>query len=142
MSKDKCEGVWQLLSNLMSDGDVAAIEPATKRAKCSAAIFDIESESDSDDVDEQHSPVTLELNLYKSMPCNPDLDDPLNFWKINERSYPRLSKVAKQHLNVPATSVPVERLFSSAGEILSKNHSSLPPKNANMLLCLHSWLKE
>ena len=39
----------------------------------------------------------------------------LLFWKKNEANYKALSKVTKKFLGVPATSGPVERVFSQAG---------------------------
>jgi len=38
------------------------------------------------------------------------------------------------------SAVSYERLFSSAGYIVNKMHSSLEPKTANMLVCLRCWL--
>ena len=38
--------------------------------------------------------------------------DPLEWWKINENQYPRLSKMARDFLAIPSTSVPSEQCFS------------------------------
>ena len=81
----------------------------------------------------------LELNRYKSIPQEVDeAADPLNWWRTHSASYPHLSKLTRQYLGIPATSVPVERLFSEAGELISAKRNSLKPENANMLLCLNS----
>ena len=80
----------------------------------------------------------LKLNLFKRIEPDQDIDiDPLEYWKVNERVFPRLSTLAKRYLGIPASSVPVERLFSSAGELISKKRNSLLPENANVLLSLH-----
>jgi len=72
----------------------------------------------------------------------PESVDPLQWWKLNEHRYPKLSFLAKTVLCIPATSVPCERLFSSAGYIVNKTRSSLEPNTVNTLVCLRSWLKD
>lgn len=68
--------------------------------------------------------------------------DPIDWWRCNRRKYPRLSQIAMKFLHVPATSVPSERVFSSAGSILCKKRSSLTPDNADMLVFLyHNYCK-
>lgn len=78
--------------------------------------------------------------LYRSYPEQPDTVNPLNWWKANAAGHMRLSKLAARYLASPGTSVPSERVFSSAGNIISKKRASLTPQNANMLVCLGSWL--
>ena len=72
----------------------------------------------------------------------PESVDTLQWWKLNEHRYPKLSVLAKTVLCIPATSVPCERLFSSAGYILNKTRSSLEPNTVNTLVGLRSWLKD
>jgi hypothetical protein len=49
-----------------------------------------------------------------------DTSDPLKWWKEKKSSLPRLAKLACTYLAIPSTSVPSERLFSSAGNTLTK----------------------
>ena len=42
--------------------------------------------------------------------------DPLDFWARNETTYPLLSNICTDLLCIPASSAPVERTFSTAGE--------------------------
>jgi len=42
----------------------------------------------------------------------------LSYWQQQQLNIPTLSKLAKQNLTVPASSAPVERLFSIAVEII------------------------
>lgn len=51
--------------------------------------------------------------------------NPLLWWKAKELKYPILSKLAKGYLCVPATSVASERVFSSAGDLVSAQRSCL-----------------
>ena len=65
--------------------------------------------------------VDLEINL-------------LQWWRDNEALFPLLKKIAKRYLCIPATSVPSERLFSKAGEVVSHKRNGLSGKNVNMIL--------
>jgi hypothetical protein len=42
---------------------------------------------------------------------------PLLFWKLNEKRFKELSKLAKKYFGVPASSAAVERMFSIAGHV-------------------------
>jgi len=55
-------------------------------------------------------------------------EDPLVWWKQNCSHLPMLQELAKKYLCIPATSVPAERLFSKAGEVVSSRRSNLKPK--------------
>ena len=55
----------------------------------------------------------------------------LEWWGKNNCTYPNLAKLAKQYLCVPATSVPVEQVFSVAGEIVNTKRASLKPENVD-----------
>lgn len=58
----------------------------------------------------------------------------LEWWKVRQSAYPRLSKVAKKVFCVPATSAGSERVFSRAGFVLSDKRSNTSPDNVQDLL--------
>ena len=64
----------------------------------------------------------------------------LAFWEAKASSNRPIdivaSKVAELYLSPPATSVDVERLFSTAGDIRTQERNSLLPENAAKLLFL------
>ena len=62
------------------------------------------------------------------------------WWSLNSHKYPKLSSIARKLLCIPATFVPYERLFSSAGNILNKKTAALDPDNVDMLCFLHKNL--
>ena len=68
-------------------------------------------------------------------------DDPFVWWQENEAKYPRVAKVAKRHLCVPGTSVPSERVFSTAGDIVSACRNRLSEDNVDKLVFLQKNLK-
>ena len=68
-------------------------------------------------------------------------DNPFKWWKENEGKFPHLAKAAQRYLSVPGTSVPSERVFSTAGDIVSACRSRLAPENVDMLVFLQKNLK-
>ena len=74
----------------------------------------------------------LLLYLQDGLPC----DDPLNFWKLKESEYPILAQLARKLYLDPATSAPVEQVFSQAGKILTPLRSRFLPQNFETLLFL------
>lgn len=61
---------------------------------------------------------------------------PLKWWRDNARRYPLLSSLAKTYRCIPATSVPSERVFSTAGDIVNAQKSLLLPCNVDVLIVL------
>lgn len=50
---------------------------------------------------------------------------PFNWWLNKKDKYPILTKMARIHLAIPATSTPSERLFSDAGNLLSAKRTKI-----------------
>ncbi len=69
--------------------------------------------------------VEAELNAYSRVQQVPLETDPLMWWKQHVQEFPRLDRMARQHLAVPATSASPERLFSSVGLVKSDLRGSL-----------------
>ena len=61
---------------------------------------------------------------------------PLEFWRLKENDYPCLAALAKKVFSVPATSAPVERVFSETGKILNSLRCRMLPKNLETLIFL------
>lgn len=55
--------------------------------------------------------------------------DPLHFWVEKESEFKLLSPIALDILSVPATSAPVERSFSTAGDVLGLRRLRLADNN-------------
>lgn len=55
----------------------------------------------------------------------------------NQYLYPRLSLLVKKYLSIPASSVPSERVFSIAGQVVSKKRSRMHPSNVDMFIFLN-----
>ena len=85
--------------------------------------------------------IETEVVRYKTEPCIPISSNPLDWWRENQYTYPNLSHLAKLHLAVPGTSVPSERVFSTAGDIVTAQRSQLTPESVDMLVFLKKNMK-
>jgi hypothetical protein len=63
-----------------------------------------------------------------------------DFWLKNEKTWPELAQYAKFLLNIPATSAPVERIFSIGGAILRPSRRKLRDEIFEKLIFLKSNL--
>ncbi|XP_053085062.1 E3 SUMO-protein ligase ZBED1 [Pangasianodon hypophthalmus] len=82
-----------------------------------------------------------EVLKYRSMAPLPLTESPLDWWKSHETELPILANLARSYLCIPATSVASERVFSTAGDIVSSQRSSLRPDCVNQLIFLKKNLK-
>lgn len=119
-------------------------EPATKKQKKDGTDSDMQlllgeiyAAGPSSNQEDPSCTSTEELSLYmNSTNCAQNADIPA-WWQQNSILYPRLSKLAKKYLCVPASSVPSERMFSAAGRLVSKCRNRLGAKNVDSILFLN-----
>ncbi len=67
-------------------------------------------------------------------------EHPLCCWEQNHFHLPQLQELARKYLCIPGTSVPSERLFSKAGEVVAARRSNLKPCNVDKILFLNKNL--
>lgn len=78
-------------------------------------------------------------NEYFERSLLPRHADPVKWWANQGRMlYPILSRLAFKYLSVPGTSVPSERTFSAAGNIITKKRNRLTDENAKMLIFINA----
>lgn len=77
-----------------------------------------------------------EVARYKEEPVPPLSCNPLIWWKERQASYPLLSGYARYMLCIPATSVPSERVFSTAGDIVTAERACLDSEHVDQLIFL------
>ncbi|KYN50079.1 Zinc finger BED domain-containing protein 1, partial [Cyphomyrmex costatus] len=82
--------------------------------------------------------VPVELRQFLNRPIIQRTDDPLTHWYQVKAEYPKLYKIAIKYLTIVATSVPSERLFSKAGNILTEKRSRLSGARLCKLIFLSS----
>lgn len=81
----------------------------------------------------------VEVDKYLAEPLLPRLSDPLIWWEHRKSVYPNLYKVAMRRLCIPASSVPCERTFSKAGQIMTeKRNRMLTSKLSQIIFIQHN----
>lgn len=87
-----------------------------------------------------------EYDRYAASSVKADKDayqhNPYEWWKLHEKDYPRLSKMASDVLSIPAMSAEPERGFSSAGRMVSSLRSKLDSLTIHKAQCIRSWVQE
>lgn len=82
--------------------------------------------------------VYLEESIFL---CGDDQFDALNWWKANSLKFPNLSKMARDILSIPVSTVASESTFSAAGRVIDEHRSSLLPDTVEALICAADWLR-
>ena len=78
----------------------------------------------------------VEKYLTKNCDGRRDLNfEVLGWWKDNSSRYPLFSKVAKDGLTIPISTVASESAFSTRGRIVDPFQSSLSPLMVQNLVC-------
>ena len=80
--------------------------------------------------------VNLEVENYLLASRLDFEEDPLLWWKAQPFNYPSLGKAAQKYLCVCATSSASERLFSTAGNVVSSFRATLKPDKVDILVFL------
>ena len=84
------------------------------------------------------TPIKNEIQHYLNLPEFPALEeyDSFAWWATNRAQYPILYKMAMKYLSIPATSVPSERLFSDANNLVTPQRTRLDSSIINKIMFL------
>lgn len=78
------------------------------------------------------------LETRYKIPYDDDFDI-LGWWKTNEPQYPILSKMARDLLTPPVSTVASESAFSAGGRVYDDRRGSLAPDLVEALICMKDW---
>ncbi|XP_061758149.1 E3 SUMO-protein ligase ZBED1-like [Nerophis ophidion] len=118
--------------------------PAPKRRTTSATLVNLLGKTFTEDRIDTKSASTRaeeELKKYLEEPAHSLTEDPLDWWKFKESDVPLLAKLAKRFLCIPGTSVAAERVFSTAGDVVTAQRSCLSPEHVDHLIFLQKNLQ-
>ena len=65
--------------------------------------------------------------------------DVIKFWMEHKSTYPKLSKLARWVLSVPASSASSERVFSCAGRVFEERRTRLDAESLDNVVFLNSF---
>ncbi|GKB35275.1 zinc finger BED domain-containing protein RICESLEEPER 2-like protein, partial [Tanacetum coccineum] len=66
----------------------------------------------------------------------------LEWWNVHQLKYPILSKMAKDVLAIPISTVASEATFSDGGRVIDPYRSALKSSTVEMLLCGGDWIRQ
>nr|XP_061801662.1 E3 SUMO-protein ligase ZBED1-like [Nerophis lumbriciformis] len=105
--------------------------PKVKRKKTLASFFKKQSST----MSEEES-ARKELTVYLQTTEVESDADPLDWWRCHQTNFPRVAKLARQYLCIPATSAPSERVFSTDGNVVPCQRAALKPDAVDRLVFL------
>ncbi|XP_055959936.1 zinc finger BED domain-containing protein RICESLEEPER 2-like [Mercurialis annua] len=111
--------------------------PAKKHMSLMKAKFDIQNKS----IESGSRKSELEVYLSEATVENDDAFNILKWWKLNSGRFPILSRMARDILAVPISTVASESAFSTSGRVLDCFRSSLTPRLVEALVCTQDWLR-
>lgn len=114
-----------------SSEDVPSEPPSKRRRVDEDDLFDF-MEASAHSTAATPSATLQEIHDYLD---EPDTDESvLSFWRLRDERYPRLARLAAKFLSIPASSAPVERLFSVAGKVFRPERCRLTDKRFAQLM--------
>ncbi|XP_053145884.1 E3 SUMO-protein ligase ZBED1-like [Hemicordylus capensis] len=111
-------------------------EPAAKKRRETEAIMMLLGE-DYTKQEYERNAVENEVEKYFREPCPSLKCSPLEWWKVNAQRFPRLAKLAKGYLCIPASFVPTECVCSNVSLTVNHLRARLAPEHVNMLIFLN-----
>lgn len=90
---------------------------------------------------ERMASINDEITGYLSVAFADPLPMALAFWADRGAAWPQLARIATRFLAVYPTSAEVERMASTAGDVLTHLRSNLTPEHVQMLVCLAKNLR-
>ena len=76
--------------------------------------------------------------LNEHIKCSPNSKPIKDCWRVNQKRFEILSKMAWNFFAIPTTSVPIEQVFSQVGELISKKRNRLSAKSIQLSMCFKS----
>ncbi|KAM7508227.1 hypothetical protein LguiA_018680 [Lonicera macranthoides] len=89
----------------------------------------------------QQSKTELDQYLEESLLPRVHEFDVVGWWKLNKLKYPTLSKMARDILSIPVSTVGPDSVFDTASKEMDRYRCSLRPETVEAVICAKDWLE-
>ena len=120
----------------LTDNEIQDSQPPTKRFKHLERVGKLLDKEDNQQENEEDRATQIskeEQQLNQYIECKVSKEekklDPFEYWLMKKNEYPDLSQIACEILAFPASTAPVERIFSSGGEATKGKRNRLTNNN-------------
>ena len=120
----------------LTDNEIQDSQPPTKRFKHLERVGKLLDKEDNQQENEEDRATQIskeEQQLNQYIECRVSKEekklDPFEYWLIKKNEYPDLSQIACEFLAFPASTAPVEYIFSSGGEATKGKRNRLTNNN-------------
>ncbi|XP_040065274.1 E3 SUMO-protein ligase ZBED1-like [Ixodes scapularis] len=120
------------IMNLLRDTTPSVGEDGASTSQPQATALDrlFNTQSSSSDLSAQFEAYLSEPQLGHNL-------DALKWWRDHESKFPAVAQLAMKYMCIPASSASSERVFSTAGNIVTAKRSCLLPENVSSLVFLY-----
>src|SRR6202012_1073682 len=94
---------------------------------------------DIDEIDEWLKSPPIQERVPDNMTAEQDIQWLMAWWRTNRFKHPRMAKIARRYLSIPASEVGVERLFSRGRDLLGLRRYALQPATIKILTVLKAF---
>jgi hAT family protein len=99
-------------------------------------LIEVDSLLNLDEIDQWLSSPPIQEQIPKNLTAEEDAQWLFAWWRTNRYRYPRMARIARRYLSIPASKVGVERLFSRGRDLLGLRRYTLYPGTMKMLTIL------
>jgi hypothetical protein len=124
-----------LIKSMEEEADKILPPPPPPHSSSSSSIGHVNLWGESTDSNSGRQEV--QRYLYESTQAEKSIC-PLHWWSTHQEIFPRLAILARKYLTSPATSTSSERVFSTAGDILSDTRNRLDSELADQFIFLNA----
>jgi hypothetical protein len=111
-------------------------QPSNSKRRHQLALFDLENDVHKSKTIHRMPPgIARDLAIYAEK--SSESRDPLEWWDANKENLPFMYTISQYLFCIPATSVPSERVFSSAGLNVSDIRSRLLPGKVEKMMLIY-----
>lgn len=135
MLQQECDGVPDSASDSKESPAPSATSPEPVSSQSRKRLFRFMDNAP------RKKPKISEVDDFLEFCQNCKESNPLAFWKAHQHQFPKLAKLARKYLAVPASTGSVERLLSVAGALARARRANLTPATLKALIMYRDFKK-